>query len=370
MRNRKLLVIHPAIAPYRVDFFNSLSEEFDAYFFFEFENALEQNFNQENLISRLRFKPRYLNPGVLGIKNLRLSIFSIIKEIKPEIVIISEYNLLGILVVLYKFLFSRNIKIVSICDDYLVTLDTISLGKKLLRRFLLHNIDMVILPNDNIKEWYEKKFPYKAKYCYFPIIQNDDVFRQNLVKAIPKTINLIEYYGLDGKNVLLYVGRLVGIKNVSLLLDSFSSLFHKYDSWRLMIVGEGEQYDVLKEKSRRLGLSDFVYFVGKKEGDDLMACYNIGDIFVLPSVFERFGSVVNEALLSGCYTICSSAAGASCLIFDDNGYVFQSGNLDDLTYALNKAMMEHQDRRSLIRPNYMKYKYEEYLHNLLEELNF
>ena len=46
---KKLIVFHPAIAPYRVDFFNSIDEIFDAKFYFEFDNALEQTFDQKRL---------------------------------------------------------------------------------------------------------------------------------------------------------------------------------------------------------------------------------------------------------------------------------------------------------------------------------
>lgn len=46
---KRAIILHPAIAPYRVDFFNSLAKEFDASFYFEFDNALEQAFDQENL---------------------------------------------------------------------------------------------------------------------------------------------------------------------------------------------------------------------------------------------------------------------------------------------------------------------------------
>ena len=36
---KRAIILHPAIAPYRVDFFNSLAKEFDASFYFEFDNA-------------------------------------------------------------------------------------------------------------------------------------------------------------------------------------------------------------------------------------------------------------------------------------------------------------------------------------------
>ena len=35
---KRAIILHPAIAPYRVDFFNSLAKEFDASFYFEFDN--------------------------------------------------------------------------------------------------------------------------------------------------------------------------------------------------------------------------------------------------------------------------------------------------------------------------------------------
>lgn len=50
---KKLVVFHPAIAPYRVDFFNSLNKEFDAIFYFEFGDVLEQSFAQDELRGRL-----------------------------------------------------------------------------------------------------------------------------------------------------------------------------------------------------------------------------------------------------------------------------------------------------------------------------
>lgn len=56
---KKLVVFHPAIAPYRVDFFNSLNKEFDAIFYFEFGDVLEQSFAQDKLRGRLKFVPHF-----------------------------------------------------------------------------------------------------------------------------------------------------------------------------------------------------------------------------------------------------------------------------------------------------------------------
>ena len=114
---KKLIVFHPAIAPYRVDFFNSIDEIFDAKFYFEFDNALEQTFDQKRLQEYLSFIPKYLSPGFLGIKNLRFDVLSILWKNNADVVFISEYNLLGLLVCLFKILVNWRLKIVTVCDD-------------------------------------------------------------------------------------------------------------------------------------------------------------------------------------------------------------------------------------------------------------
>ena len=60
---KRAIIFHPAIAPYRVDFFNSLNREFEALFYFEFKDALEQSFMQDKLKARLSFVPRFLDMG-------------------------------------------------------------------------------------------------------------------------------------------------------------------------------------------------------------------------------------------------------------------------------------------------------------------
>ena len=69
---KKLVVFHPAIAPYRVDFFNSLNKEFDAIFYFEFGDVLEQSFAQDELRGRLEFVPRFLASGLFRSEERRV----------------------------------------------------------------------------------------------------------------------------------------------------------------------------------------------------------------------------------------------------------------------------------------------------------
>ena len=104
-------------------------------------------------------------------------------------------------------------------------------------------------------------------------------------------------------------------------------------------MGDGTEAPILQLQINDLVKEGHVIFAGKKEDDELMAYYNLGDIFVLPSKYEPFGAVVNEALLAGCYVLCSSVAGASCLIEDGvNGNVFSPDSLQELVSLLKRSL--------------------------------
>lgn len=311
---KKLVVFHPAIAPYRIDFFNSLNKEFDVIFYFEFGDVLEQSFAQDELRGRLEFAPRFLAPGLFGIKNLRTQVFSILRKEQPNVVFCSEYNILGLLLLVYKFLFNWKLSIFTICDDSKEIAESASLVKRCMRFIAVKFYSGIILTNDDVLSWYVKHFQAKRKFLFFPIIQKDQDFRLLLENALPVSKILEDTYHLEGRQVLLFVGRLIDIKNLFFLLDALALVVNRYPKVILLFVGDGDQRVALERHAERNGLADHVIFAGKKQGEDLYACYNVGQIFVLPSYYERFGAVVNEALLAGCYTLCSVVAGAACLI--------------------------------------------------------
>jgi glycosyltransferase involved in cell wall biosynthesis len=76
---------------------------------------------------------------------------------------------------------------------------------------------------------------------------------------------------------------------------------------------------------REAGVEDDVVFVGRREGDDLAACYSGAECFVLPSLYEGFGLPLVEAMACGCPVIVSNvtslpevAGGAALLVDPDD----------------------------------------------------
>ena len=249
---KRLVIFHPAIAPYRIDFFNSLYDAFETCFYFEHRSPLEQSFNLEELNKRIHFPYSYLSPGLWKIKNLRIDVIKILRREKPDIVFVSEYTILGLLVLLYKFFFNWSLRIIITCDDNLDMAKSTGFIKRCVRFLLLCNVDFVLLVNDQVKNWYEKYLSRKARYFYFPIIQSDDLFGKRLQEAMPSSVKLRKLYHLENKKILLYVGRLVRVKNVGLLLDAFDKVYRSHKNAVLIIVGDGEERPYLQEKFKKM----------------------------------------------------------------------------------------------------------------------
>ena len=101
---------------------------------------------------------------------------------------------------------------------------------------------------------------------------------------------------IGSHNVILYVGRLVYYKGLNYLINSMQDI-----NAILVIIGEGELKEQLKEEAIKLGVSNKIQFLGQMPDEELPVYYSIADVFVLPSINggEAFGLVQLEAMAFG-----------------------------------------------------------------------
>ena len=110
--------------------------------------------------------------------------------------------------------------------------------------------------------------------------------------------------------VALFAGKLAPWKRPGDLLEAAARVPRAF----VVYAGDGELREQLAERARRLGLADRVRFLGFVNQSALPATYRAADVLVLPSEFEPFGLVVNEAFASGTPAIVSTACGAVGII--------------------------------------------------------
>lgn len=117
----------------------------------------------------------------------------------------------------------------------------------------------------------------------------------------------------------------------------------------LVFVGDGPLRLDLESESASLGISERVRFVGFVNQSGLPEVYTASDVLVLPSGYEAFGVVVNEAMLCGCPVIVSDSVGAG---FDlvregETGFVFPTGDVEALSTLLREALQSFERLKRL-----------------------
>lgn len=130
---------------------------------------------------------------------------------------------------------------------------------------------------------------------------------------------------------LLYVGRLAVEKNIAFLFH----VLQKNTSWSLCLVGEGPEYSQLAELAETLQIADRVEWMGWQE-DPWQYAESV-DALVLSSVYESFSLVAVEAWGRG-IPVISTPVGIVPELLEEgrNGYLFESGNLTQLSEILQR----------------------------------
>lgn len=356
---KKALLFLPYLAPYRIDVLNAMSKFYDLTVVFIFKNANEQKFNHDLLKSSLNIKIVYLDKGfsIYG-RQIRTGVFRLLKQNKPDIVFSNEYGITSLFISLYSSVKLFKIKHISTTsDNYEMALKAIFL-RKIARKMVLNTSDAIVVYNYEVSKFYKEKFKIETRVC--PNIQNPKSIRFTNLNINDEVVKHKEKYGLDEKNNILYVGRLDKVKGLDLLIKAFSNSKTIYT--KLILVGAGNQENELKKLAVNLGVQNRVIFTGRFDGNKLLAWYKIANIFVLPSLFEPFGAVVNEALIMGLPVLCSDTAGAKFYIKDGvNGYVFNPFNEEQFTNILDKSLHEFSHNNK--NENLMQYDFNTFIKN-------
>ena len=148
-------------------------------------------------------------------------------------------------------------------------------------------------------------------------------------KDIKKELNL------EGKRIMLNIGRLDPRKRIDVLIKAFSKLYKKYDDVCLLIGGTGEDEENLKKLAKDLGVDDRVIFLGYIPEDVLFDYYASCDVFAFPS-WTTSGITHYEALAMGKKVVWTSEADEPVL---SDPHVFVADpTVDDFAEALERAL--------------------------------
>jgi rhamnosyl/mannosyltransferase len=149
-------------------------------------------------------------------------------------------------------------------------------------------------------------------------------------------------------DLLLFVGRLNYYKGVSHLVEAMESV-----DADLLIIGDGDRRSSLVDQVETAGLAERVHFLGHVSEDLLQFCYQVADVFVLPSVepSEAFGLVQIEAMVHETPVINTALPTGVPWVSQDGqtGLTVPPGDSDALAAAIDSLLQDETYRRELGR---------------------
>lgn len=189
--------------------------------------------------------------------------------------------------------------------------------KRYLEKGELHLIGISDIISDQINQLYNKKYESHTIY---------------------NGINLPNIPTFQASNKMydfIIVASMTPVKNHILLFDVFAEFIIKFPNANLLCVGGGPLLEKNKEYVKRKGIDSNVVFTGSV--DDVNKYLSQSKTLVLSSNYEGNPICVLEAMSHGLQIVAPRVGGIPDVVLDDNGYLYEVGNADELLKCLLKA---------------------------------
>lgn len=210
-----------------------------------------------------------------------------------------------------------------------------TLLKCLFLRWIYSHIDKAFYVGIANKAYFKKCGLKENQLVFAPHAIDITRFAENrLIEAL----NFRKELNIQETDILvLFAGKLELKKDPEILLNAFAQLGQK--NVHLLFVGNGALEDELKSKSKGIKNEERVHFMPFQNQKTMPLVYQSCDLFCLPSPGETWGLSVNEAMAAGKAVLLSDKVGCAADLVKDgqNGYLFKSGDQDDLLSKLKLA---------------------------------
>ena len=183
----------------------------------------------------------------------------------------------------------------------------------------------LIVPTKKAYDLFKEKYKVDKDVHIIPTgIDLEKFYKENIDSK--KLEKLREKYKIKKNDfIILYVGRLGKEKNVDFLLDNQEYFVKNNKNVKLVIVGDGPDYNEYVEKVKKLNLQENIIFTGKVPYDNIQYYYNLGDVFVTASTTETQGLTLIEAMAANIPVICINDESFRNTVIDGlNGFVFNN----------------------------------------------
>lgn len=216
-----------------------------------------------------------------------------------------------------------------------------SLSKKLVLKFIVRPLSKLLIVR---AKGFLAVSIFAVEYFESLGVETKKIYRFGYFRNVAKndTINLFETpqkAQIYNKVSLIFVGQLIERKGVTNLLKAVKAISKSHKNFHLSIIGSGELEPILKAYITLNQLQDIVTLKGIVSSNTITNHIERADLLILPSIFDGWGMVINEALQSHVPVLVSDRCGAKELVNHCvNGFIFQNNNVQSLIENLQNFL--------------------------------
>ena len=297
-------------------------------------------------------KKGYIKSRLSYITIFLLSFFPLIfllKKKKPDILVAHLITSLPILI----------FKILNFNTDLILRISgfpKLNLIRRNFWKICSSGIKIITCPSIELKnKIYNFDITDNKKILYLPdAVVNISEFRRQI-----NTKNEFKNIFLKDKVIFLAVGRLTKQKNFSFLINEFNKYYIENNKCRLVILGDGEEFENLKSLIIKKKLTNAVHLLGRVE--NVLRYMKDSDAFILSSKWEEMGFVIIESALTNLFLISSNCPNGPSEFLNDgqNGILYENNEPMALYNALKKfenlSDLKKRNDRYQIKKNTKKF---------------
>ena len=158
-------------------------------------------------------------------------------------------------------------------------------------------------------------------------------------------------------------------KNITGLIDALCILETKNIDYQCVLIGEGIDFKLIKDYSKKLKHQERIRFTGILEGQEYIDELASSDFLVLPSNYETQGVVLLEAFACGIPVVSTKVGGIPEIVNESNGILVPPHDSEKLADAMQKMIASYQNYNSnALRDNIIKKFSNESIGKLLNDI--
>jgi glycosyltransferase involved in cell wall biosynthesis len=211
--------------------------------------------------------------------------------------------------------------------------------KRLFWPVLYRLASQVIAPSSGTRDLLRSLGIPEERISLIPYVVDNDWWKAQSARVDRNAVR--DSWGVDPDTaVVLFCAKLQPWKRPLDLVQAFAQA--GVANSLLLLAGDGPLKEELEAETVRLGISNRVRFLGFVNQTQLPALYTAADVMVLPSQYDAFGVVVNEAILCGCAVVASNSVGAGRDLIApiDPSFIYPCGDVGALSTLLRGILSD------------------------------